>query len=95
MNDLLTEYGYNKEVLQRLDRYFFICLRKCIQQEEYNPNKNNILVNLKKICKDKQVQRIIDEYPVKDLDIKPRFFLYLIKNERITFLNIVLRTGKL
>lgn len=93
IENLITGYGYKKDVIQRLNRYFFICLRKSIQQEAYNPDITKVNENLKRICEDELVKRIIGDYPVGQLEIKPRFFLYLVRSRKIILLKIALRFG--
>lgn len=82
MKKKLIDLKYDKLTMLRLDRMFFIYLRMCIRQESYRISKNKREIscnNIKRICKDSTVRKIIAEYPVNKLEFKQRIFLYLLK----------------
>lgn len=90
--NLLTELGYKEDTIFRLDRYFFICLRKAIHQEGDNPNPDSISDNLRIICTDTLVQDIIASYPCNKLGFKQSLFLRLIKAKKVSLLRLLLRS---
>ena len=91
VNELLISFGYDIDTTLRLDRYFFICLRKCLQQESHNPNKSNITRNIKEICSDETVKTILEQYPIHKLGYKQKVFLLLIKAKAVSILNLAIR----
>ena len=73
---------YDEMTLQRLSRKFFIYLRACIAQETKKVSslsRKENLANIKRICCDDLVRQVIDHYPVGNLGVKQKAFLYMIK----------------
>lgn len=91
----LNGYGYKENVIYRLDRYFFICIRKCLQQEASNPNRNRVSTCIKKICNDGLVSKVINEYPCEKLEYKQRVFLRLIRSKNIIILKFLINANLL
>ena len=79
--EILKRYSYNNNVLNRAKRMFFIHIKMAISQEIiYEGNKMSMAINnIKKICGDQRVKRIIDNYPEKELGLKQRIFLTLVR----------------
>lgn len=93
---MLTPYNYDKYVLYRLDKTFFIYLKMCFIQE--NPkisgkSKKDSLKSIKRICSDEIVKNIISKYPVSKLGWKQQIFLYLIKYNCIEILYFCCKYG--
>jgi glycosyltransferase involved in cell wall biosynthesis len=89
MEDKLSKLGYNEEILLRLSRILFIYIKMCIIQEKKEVShlsKNDSIKNIKKICDDDLVNKLINNYPVKKLGIKQRLFLILIQKKKARFL---------
>lgn len=82
LTERLIEDGYGKEAIIRLQRMFFVNIRKSIIQEKTKfsglPLKK-CLENIKIICDDQLLRDIITEYPIKYLGYKQKIFLMLIK----------------
>ena len=84
MKKKLQELGYGKETMLRLDRMFFVYFRMCIGQERLKVTSHSSKQAIKiinSICEDSVVNNVIENYPVVELAIKQRFFLWLIKNK--------------
>lgn len=82
MERMLTEYGYSKNIMLRLQRMFFIYMRMAIAQEKKKVSgfkAKESIANIKKICRNEFVQKILKEYPIKKIGFKQRIFLYLMK----------------
>lgn len=81
MKKKLAGYGYDKTIILRLDRMFFIYLRMCIAQEKKRSSKKTGKKSIRKIreiCNDSIVRQAIKEYPVERLDFKQKLFLKMI-----------------
>lgn len=69
----------------RLDRQFFNYLRMCFKQlKNSTMNKKERKIEIKKICNDSKVQKIVREYPIRELGIVQKTFLYFVKHQLIT-----------
>lgn len=85
----LLDLGYNQEVIYRLDKLFFIHLRRCVSQLKKQISRENYqhqYRELSKICKNKMMIDVINNYPVNKLEIKQRMFLILMKKGHINTL---------
>lgn len=79
---LIENNIYNHDCSVRLKKQFFIYLRMCFRQEKKSISKKNINQIIKSIsmmCNDTLVQKIIVEYPVKQLGFKQGIFVRLVK----------------
>lgn len=98
MKKKLKGLGYDRETILRLDRMFFVYLRMCISQERTEISKNQRRESIKiidKLCQDMVVREVIEEYPQRQLGVKQRIFLFLLKNKMSNFLYLIARSGKL
>lgn len=80
----LKELGIYDTTKDRLMKQFFIYLRMCFNQE--NTKISNLsfmtgVANIRKICTDKFVQSIINQYPINRLGIPQKVFIFLVKHE--------------
>lgn len=96
MEKKLCKLGYNKSVILRLKRMFFIYLRMSIAQETPALSKLTIkenIANIRNICNDLITRNVISEYPIKKLGFKQIIFLKLIyyKCARVLFCLSVLK----
>ena len=92
------DLGYDNETELRLDRMFFIYLRMCIAQEKSNKSNHSFRKSIKIIknyCSDHTVNMIINEYPIKSLEIKQKTFLILIKQKSAMILYLLSKAGRL
>lgn len=82
MERMLNEYGYSKDIALRLQRMFFIYMKMAIAQEKKCVSgfeTKRSVANIKKICINEFVQKILHEYPISKIGFKQRIFLYLMK----------------
>ena len=89
----IVNLGYDDEVLLRLSKMFFVHLKMCILQEKKSISHNifkDTKTNLKEICSSNIVNKVIDEYPVEDLNYKQKIFLYLIKYKLVFIIYIII-----
>lgn len=87
----LESIGYEEETFLRLSRLFFVYIRMALEQENYKVSNKSYFTNLKniyKICNDKLVIDIINNYPIKSLGIKQKIFIYFIKHKCVNILYI-------
>lgn len=92
IKEILRLYGYDYKTLQRLQRLFFVYLRMCISQEAKNISHlkyNNSIQNVKRMCTNKKVKSIIQEYPVECLGVKQRIFIFLIQKKCVHILKFL------
>lgn len=78
----LLELGYDEMTLLRLHRNFFIYVKMCISQEDKNISHLPAAVsigNIRRICADECVQTAIREYPVGQMDIRQKGFLWMVR----------------
>ena len=82
MRKKLEELGYDRDVILRLDRMFFLYVQMSIGQERKNVSghdRKTSIGQINKICKNTVVKRTIAEYPIEQLGIRQRLFLKMIK----------------
>lgn len=78
----IKELNIFEQADYRLKRQLFIYIKACIKQENIKKSKltyTQALKNIKNICEDEMVQNAINNYPVKDLGIKQKVFVYMLK----------------
>lgn len=78
----------------RLERLFLGLVRVCISQEVEYSNKNSkqtALQNIKSICNDDVIQRILDRYPIYELPIKHKVFNIFMKFKMPRILYILVK----
>lgn len=88
LNTLMINNSFSNESLIRFKKLIFIYVRMCIRQEKKKISNLKIkdsLINIKKICEEKSLKKIINEYPVEQLEFKQKIFIYCIKH-KITIL---------
>lgn len=81
-NVLSKKIENNSDMKLRLQRQFFVNLRDCIHQERRDISNNYKSVykeRMKLILNNDTVKQIINEYPINQIQLKPRVFLLLIK----------------
>ena len=96
VKERLKKHNYENEIYLRLSRMFFIYLRMCLSQENRkvsNKTRKEAIYSIKNICNDKEVQNIINEYPINKIGLKQRIFLYLIKWKKAYILYILTQTN--
>lgn len=78
----LLDLGYDEMALLRLHRNFFIYVMMCISQENKNTSHFSAwqsIGNIRRICADECVQTAIREYPVNQLGIRQKGFLWMVR----------------
>ena len=99
-------YYYEKEVLQRyglyqycdlrLKKQFFVFLRTSIKQEKKSISHlsiSQIMKNIRMMVNDSTVRDIINTYPIHQLGVKQKVFIYLIKYQLVPFIYIFVELG--
>ena len=79
----LTDLKFVEKDIDRHKKQFFIGLRACIAQERKN-SSDSLAVKIKRIsrlCNQLCVKQAIESYPIADLGIKQRLFLFFLKNQ--------------
>lgn len=74
--------GIHENALQRIERTFISGSRICIIQEasnSYKIGKKNALKNIKSICCDSLLQKVLTDYPIFRLPFKQRIFSFFTK----------------
>lgn len=91
MKKKLQELGYGRETMFRLDRMFFVYLRMCIGQEKNAQSKKTIMKinSIKRMCTDSILNKVIKQYPMNELEIKQRIFLYLVYHKQTILLYVL------
>ena len=92
---LLSELGLYELCQYRLSRQFFVWLRLCFKQHESSScplTGKQIRKEIREICRNPQVQQIIRAYPVEQLGLKQKAFLYMIKHAMNNLLFIIYKT---
>ncbi len=90
--------GYDKMVIYRLQRMFFVNIRTCIFQENTRNSaltRTEHIKNIEKICTDKVVQEIIREYPKRHLGIMQNIFLMIINFKWAKLLFLIAEYGRI
>lgn len=76
----------------RLQKNFFISLRVSLEQLNVLPIRKQYK-EIKKICNNNVVKRIIGEYPINKLSFKQRVFIEFVKNNNVFFLILANKLG--
>ena len=79
-------------------KYYFNGLRNCIRQEAPKISHKTVresVNSISKICHDDYLQAIFVEFPMDRLKIKPRLFLWMLKNNRAFVLMFLGQIGLL
>lgn len=94
MKKKLINLGYEKDVVDRLTKSFFLKVWKAIEQEASGRSgrlwKERLRV-IHKICRNTVTQEAIRIYPVDKMGIKQKIFLILIKYDYALILSLVTR----
>lgn len=80
----------------RLKKQFFIYLRMCFRQEDKRISKNSLqkcFFHIKTICSDPLVIEIIKNYPIHQLHLKQRIFIYLVKYQCVKLIYFCVKVG--
>lgn len=88
---LIRKYKIDGDSNLRLKKLFFINLRGCLIQDTVALSGNKRIDNIQKIFNDGLVTKIINEYPVNELEFKQKIFIYLIKNKKARTLIFLLK----
>lgn len=91
--EMIRELDIYEKSKLRLNRQFFIFVKKCISQENIkisHLNYKQALNNIKKICNDQLLKNIIDNYPVYKLGYKQKIFIFMVKYRLVLLLYILL-----
>lgn len=94
MREKLIDLGYGIDVIQRLQRHFFIHILINIKQIKDTKEELRIgekIKAIRSICQDKLVQNVIIEYPCKELGIKQNIFIMMVKNSMAFPLYLLVR----
>ena len=94
--EVLEGLGYGEEERNRLRKHFFINIRSSLAQEKSTVSGLSFLEsrhNIKRICCDNDIKKIISEYPINKLGIKQRIFIWLIKRRLVTLLMLFINFG--
>lgn len=91
----LLEYGYGEDALNRLKRIFFVYIRSLIRMEANHTSVSPIsrLTAIHDICADVRLQSIIQGYPIRKLQFKPKVFVLMLKKELALVLYVLARVG--
>lgn len=82
----------NSDMKTRLQRQFFVNLRVCIHQENRaisHNDKRTYKNRLKEIINNEVVEKIVNEYPIKQIQFKQRIFISLVKYKMLILLMIL------
>ena len=93
---MLEQFGYNRDVMLRLNRMFFIYIRMCIGQEKKTISGHDRITsieNIKRICENESVKIAIIEYPINQLGFKQRIFLRLVSRRKSYLLYFLANIG--
>lgn len=84
-----------KREATRFSRLFFVFLRKYIKLELIRPNANlvQILRGISNICNNQKTKSLINNYPINQLNLKQRAFVYLVKYDCSLSLFILSKLG--
>lgn len=80
MNAKLQEMNLDDEAQVRLKKGLFVALSACISQTK-GLSILNSSKEIKYMCRDNLINSSIKKYPIKKLNYKQRFFLYLVKKK--------------
>lgn len=86
--------GYGGNTFLRVDKNLFINLSVCVRQERNNPSMLDAIHNIRLICNDKDINKAIKKYPIKELEIKPKIFLKMISTRKIFCLYLIAKLRK-
>jgi len=93
---LLQENNLLDDCELRLKKQFFVFLRQSIKQEKANISKKkmkDILKQIRVIVNNQTVQDIINSYPIQQLGIQQKVFIYLVKYKCVLILYALLEGG--
>lgn len=86
----LKKLGIYDEAKIRVDRIFISNIRLSILQElRNNVSRKERLNNIKNICENKEVIKVLNSYPIKKLPNKQSIFCYIIKFKLVHLLYIL------
>ncbi len=94
--EYLNKYGILANTEVRLNKQFFIYLRMCFRQENITISKlplSKAMMNINNICSDDLVIKIINNYPIKELQFKQKMFIYLVKFKYIKLIYLCVKLG--
>lgn len=92
----LESLQYGKDAFCRLGTLMLMKFRKCIHFEKRSISGKNMfaaLLSIKEICCDERTQKIIRDYPVKELTLRRKFFVNMIKYKMYVMLYVFLTLG--
>lgn len=92
MHEKLISLDYGSDVIQRLQRHFFIHILIAIRQmndKRGNHTFHERIQMVRRMCGDPLVQSVIDDYPYHLLGIRQRIFILLVKHKCSFFLNVM------
>lgn len=86
--------GYGQNALVRFQKNVLIVIKSSISQEislksPHNREKQHEIIY--NICKDELTQKIIKQYPVKELGFTQKLFVFMVKNKMVTLLATLLK----
>lgn len=93
----LSERCYDNSSALRAKRQFFVYLKSCIKQENINISKlskRHALQNIRRMCADDFTKEIVTQYPLAQMGMQQKVFLYLVKQKMTIIIYILLCRGK-
>lgn len=92
MTDKIKEFALPIEAQQRLDNNFIGHIRTCIKLEVYYAYANGYrmaLENISKICRNKDVQTLIQNYPKKNFNNSQCIYNFFMKKQMVFFVYLL------
>lgn len=92
----LLDLNYDEMTLLRLRRNFFIYVKMCVSQEDKNISQFPMprsVANIRRICADECVQTAIREYPVAQLGVRQKGFLWMVQMKMAVALYLCANMG--
>ncbi len=94
----LCRIGNDKRKVVRLQRQFFVNIRVCLRQEKSSisgKSKHEARERIKKIVYSSTVRKIVAEYPIKDIQLKQKVFLILLKYKMVDVIVLLNNLGSI
>lgn len=88
-DELRRRIGKDRLKIVRLQRQFFINIKVCLRQEKKTISGNNrkeVRKRIEQILNNETVIKVISEYPIKDIQVRQRVFLLLIKYRMVSLI---------
>ncbi len=96
MSRTLKELGYDEQTQNRFDRLFFVYIKACVSQESRAVSGHGAkqsLENIRRICRDELIAKIVTTYPIRKLGLKQRVFVYMLQLRAAWLLYLLANKG--